>query len=194
MFFMHIPYANEIMWVLSTPVVLWLGRVFFINAWKQASHRSANMDTLVALSTGIAYFFSVFNMLYPQFWETRGLESHVYFEAAAVIVTFILLGRWLEENAKSNTSSAIKNLMGLQPNTVTLIDENQGEVEVSIESVVVGDVILVKPGEKIAVDGLVVSGTSYVDESMLSGEPISQLKQVSDKVFAGTINQKELLL
>jgi Cu2+-exporting ATPase len=112
MFFMHIPYANEIMWVLSTPVVLWLGRVFFINAWKQASHRSANMDTLVALSTGIAYFFSVFNMLYPQFWETRGLESHVYFEAAAVIVTFILLGRWLEENAKSNTSSAIKNLDG----------------------------------------------------------------------------------
>lgn len=190
MFFMHIPYANEIMWVLSTPVVLWLGRGFFINAWKQASHRSANMDTLVALSTGIAYFFSVFNMLYPQFWEARGLESHVYFEAAAVIVTFILLGRWLEENAKSNTSSAIKNLMGLQPNTVTLIDENQGEVEVSIESVVVGDVILVKPGEKIAVDGLVVSGTSYVDESMLSGEPISQLKQVSDKVFAGTINQK----
>src|SRR5690606_38980324 len=104
MFFMDIPYGNEIMWAFSTPVVLWLGRDFFINAYKQAKHRSANMDTLVALSTGIAYIFSVFNMLFADFWIRRGLEAHVYFEAASVIIAFILLGRLLEEKAKGNTS------------------------------------------------------------------------------------------
>ena len=111
MLFMDIPYANQIMWVFSTPVVLWLGRDFFINAWKQTKHRSANMDTLVALSTGIAYLFSVFNMLFADFWHQRGLHAHVYFEAAAVIIAFILLGKLLEEKAKGNTSSAIKKLM-----------------------------------------------------------------------------------
>ena len=190
MFFMNIPYANEIMWIFSTPVVLWLGRDFFINAWKQAKHGSANMDTLVALSTGIAYFFSVFNMIYPRFWESRGLEAHVYFEAAAVIITFILLGRLLEEKAKGNTSSAIKKLMGLQPKTVMVVQHDGTEIEVAIESVKVDDVILAKPGEKIAVDGIVTSGSSYVDESMLSGEPIPVLKDQNQKVFAGTINQK----
>ncbi|HMR83261.1 MAG TPA: cation transporter, partial [Niabella sp.] len=104
MFFMNMPYANLVMWLLSTPVVLWLGRDFFINAWKQAKHRSANMDTLVALSTGIAYLFSVFNMLFADFWHQRGLHAHVYFEAAAVIIAFILLGKLLEEKAKGNTS------------------------------------------------------------------------------------------
>ncbi|MFV0392476.1 MAG: cation transporter, partial [Paludibacteraceae bacterium] len=118
MFFMDIPYANEIMWAFSTPVVLWIGRDFFVNAWKQAKHRSANMDTLVALSTGIAYLFSVFNMLFPEFWHQRGLHAHVYFEAASVIIAFILLGKLLEEKAKGNTSSAIKKLMGLQPKSV----------------------------------------------------------------------------
>ncbi len=117
MFFMHMSYANEIMWVLSTPVIFWLGKDFFINAWKQAKHRSANMDTLVALSTSVAYLFSVFNTLFPDFWITRGVEPHVYFEAASVIIAFILLGRLLEEKAKGNTSSAIKKLMGLQPKT-----------------------------------------------------------------------------
>ena len=135
MFFMNIPYANELMWLFTTPVVLWLGKDFFVNAWKQAKHRSANMDTLVALSTGIAYLFSVFNMLYPEFWLQRGLEAHVYFEAAAVIITFILLGRLLEEKAKGNTSSAIKKLMGLQPMTVTLIDSTGAEMIVAIEKI-----------------------------------------------------------
>ena len=135
MFFMDMPYGNEIMWVFSTPVVLWLGRDFFINAWKQAKHRKANMDTLVALSTGIAYIFSVFNMLFAGFWHQRGLHAHVYFEAAAVIIAFILLG-------------------------------------------------------KLLVDGMVISGSSYVDESMLSGEPVPVLKNKNEKVFAGTINQK----
>lgn len=190
MFFMDMPYANQIMWLFSTPVILWFGKDFFINAWKQAKHRSANMDTLVALSTGIAYVFSVFTMLFADFWHQRGLEAHVYFEAAAVIIAFILLGKLLEEKAKGNTSSAIKKLMGLQPKTVTIIKGDGTEVQTAVELVGVGDIILVKPGEKIAVDGMVISGSSYVDESMLSGEPVPVLKKADEKVFAGTINQK----
>ncbi len=190
MFLMDMPYAHWIMWALSTPVVLWLGRDFFINAWKQARHRSANMDTLVALSTGIAYLFSVFNMFFAEFWHQHGLSAHVYFEAASVIITFILLGKLLEEKAKGNTSSAIKKLIGLQPKSVILIDVDGTESETAIENIKVGDIILVKPGEKIAVDGMVTSGNSYVDESMLSGEPIPVLKIENEKVFAGTINQK----
>ncbi|WP_256004834.1 heavy metal translocating P-type ATPase [Pedobacter deserti] len=190
MLFMDMPYANEIMWLFSTPVVLWLGKDFFANAWKQARHRSANMDTLVALSTGIAYVFSVFNMWVPEFWHQRGLHAHVYFEAASVVIAFILLGKLLEEKAKGNTSTAIKRLMGLQPKTVMLIQADGTEKQIKIDEVKVGDVILVKPGEKIAVDGLVTYGSSYVDESMLSGEPIPVLKKENEKVFAGTINQK----
>lgn len=190
MFFMNMPYANEIMLVFATPVVIWLGRDFFIGAWKQAKHRTTNMDTLVALSTGIAYLFSVFNMFFADFWINRGMHPHVYFEAAAVIITFILLGRFLEEKAKGNTSSALKKLMGLQPKLVTLIGNNNFESQIPIEEVKKGDRILVKPGEQIAVDGFVLQGTSYVDESMLSGEPIPVSKSENDKVYAGTINQK----
>jgi Cu2+-exporting ATPase len=189
MFFMHWPYANYIMWVLATPVLFVFGRRFFIGAWKQAKHRSANMDTLVALSTGISYFFSVFNTLFPQFWENRGLEAHVYFEASAVIIAFISLGKLLEERAKENTSDAIKKLMGLQPSTVTVIRDNM-PVEISVSDIVVGDSVLVKPGERIAVDGEVTMGTSFVDESMISGEPIPVEKKPGDKVFAGTLNRK----
>ncbi|HEY1031781.1 MAG TPA: heavy metal translocating P-type ATPase [Flavipsychrobacter sp.] len=190
MFFMNIPYANYIMWALATPVVLIFGRQFFINAWKQAKHRSANMDTLVAMSTGIAYLFSVFNTVYPGFWHARGLHAHVYFEAAAVVIAFILLGKMLEERAKSNTSSAIKKLMGLQPKTVTVVHHGGHQMEIPIAQVKVGDTLLVKPGEKIAVDGAVTSGSSYVDESMLSGEPVAVHKEMGAKVFSGTINQK----
>lgn len=190
MFFMNIPYANLIMWLLATPVVLWFGKDFFINSWKQAKHRSANMDTLVALSTGIAYLFSVFNMLFPQFWLSRGLEVHVYFEAAAVIIAFILLGKMLEEKAKGNTSAAIRKLIGLQPKTVTVIQPDGTEKQVAIEEVVENDLLLVKPGERIAVDGIFTSGDSYIDESMLTGEPVAVYKRTNEKVFAGTINQK----
>jgi Cu2+-exporting ATPase len=148
------------------------------------------MDTLVALSTGIAYIFSVFNMLFAEFWHQRGLHAHVYFEAASVVIAFILLGKLLEEKAKGNTSSAIKKLMGLQPKTVMVIQSDGVERQVPIEAVHTGDIILVKPGEKIAVDGVVISGNSYVDESMLSGEPVPVLKTGNEQVFAGTINQK----
>lgn len=190
MFYMDIPYANELMWLLSTPVILWFGKEFFINAWKQALHRSANMDTLVALSTGIAYLYSVFNTLFPAFWHERGLHGHVYFETAGVVLVFILLGKLLEEKAKGSTSSAIKKLMGLQPATVTLVEEEGQETEISVDKIQVGDILLVKPGNKIAVDGRVTYGSSYVDESMLSGEPVPVLKKEGEKVYAGTLNQK----
>lgn len=190
MFFMDMPYANPAMWLLSTPIVFWLGRGFFTSAWKQLKHGSANMDTLVANSTGIAYLFSLFNMLFPEFWLERGIHPHVYFEAASVIIAFILLGRLLEEKAKGNTSSAIRKLMGLQPKTVTVITGSSSERIVPIEQIRPGDIILVKPGERIAVDGIVTEGSSYVDESMLSGEPVAVAKQKDAKVFTGTINQK----
>ncbi|WP_293887797.1 MULTISPECIES: heavy metal translocating P-type ATPase [unclassified Sphingobacterium] len=190
MFFMDMPYANPMMWLFSTPVVLWFGKGFFVNAWKQAKHHSANMDTLVALSTGIAYIFSVFNMLFAEFWHQRGLHAHVYFEAASVVIAFILLGKLLEEKAKGNTSSSIKKLMGLQPKTVMVVQSDGTQLQVPIANVNAGNIILVKPGEKIAVDGIVIGGNSYVDESMLSGEPVPVLKMENEHVFAGTINQK----
>ena len=189
MFFMDMPYADIIMWILSTPVVFWLGRGFYISAWRQLKHRTANMDTLVASSTGIAYLFSVFNVLFPDFWLSRGIEPHVYFESSSVIIAFILLGRLMEERAKGNTSGAIRKLMGLQPKTVTVISDGKAEV-VSIRDIRPGDIIAVRPGERVAVDGTVTEGTSWVDESMLSGEPVPVAKEPDSKVFAGTINQK----
>lgn len=190
MFFMDIPYANWIMMTLSTPVIFYFGKSFFINAWKQAKHKKANMDTLVALSTGVAFVFSAFNTIYPDFWHQRGMHAHVYFEAASVIIAFISLGKLLEEKAKSNTSSALKKLMGLQPKTVTVVHAGGHQMEMPISQVKVNDTLLVKPGEKIPVDGLVVSGESFVDESMISGEPVAVLKKKDEKVYAGTINQK----
>ncbi len=189
MFFEDISSLKYVLWILATPVVFGLGREFYINAWRQLKHGTSNMDTLVAVSTGIAYTFSVFNLLFPAFWLSRGIEPHIYFEAASVIIAFILLGRLLEERAKQNTSSAIKKLIGLQPKTVTIIVDSD-ERTVPITAVQKGDTILVKPGERIAVDGMVVTGESYVDESMLNGEPVPMHKQSGEKVFAGTINQK----
>ena len=189
MFFEDISSLKYVLWILATPVVFGLGREFYINAWRQLKHGTSNMDTLVAVSTGIAYTFSVFNLLFPDFWLSRGIEPHIYFEAASVIIAFILLGRLLEERAKQNTSTAIKKLIGLQPKTVTIIVDSD-ERTVPITAVQKGDTILVKPGERIAVDGVVVTGESYVDESMLNGEPVPLHKQSGEKVFAGTINQK----
>lgn len=189
MFYMDWVPGKWISLVLTFPILFWFGRSFFINAFKQARHGKANMDTLVALSTGIAFLFSVFNTFFPEFWLSRGIEPHVYYEAATVIITFISLGKLLEEKAKSNTSSAIKKLMGLQPKTLKII-ENGEEIEIPISSVQVGQTILVKPGEKIPVDGLVSKGSSYVDESMITGEPVPVEKTKDEKVFAGTVNQK----
>ncbi|MNK12626.1 putative copper-transporting ATPase PacS [compost metagenome] len=189
MFFMDMPNGNYYMMALTTPILFIFGKSFFINAWKQAKFGKANMDTLVALSTGIAYLFSVFNTFNPEFWHSRGLHPHVYFEAAAVVIVFIMLGKLLEERAKSNTSSAIKKLIGLQPKTVMLITEH-GEKEIPVADVRLNDQLLVRSGEKIPVDGEVYEGSSFVDESMITGEPVAVAKQAGDKVFAGTINQK----
>ncbi|TLM88769.1 heavy metal translocating P-type ATPase [Hymenobacter jeollabukensis] len=188
MFWMDAPYANWIMLVLSLPV-LWLGRNFYVGAYRQARHGRANMDTLVALSTGIAFLFSAFNTIYPAFWHRRGVHPHVYFEAATVIIVFILLGKLLEERAKSNTSSAIKKLMGLQPKTVRVIENGQ-EQEIPAVQVRIGHEVVVRPGEKVPVDGVVTSGSSFVDESMISGEPVPVEKAAGAQVFAGTVNQK----
>ncbi len=190
MIFMKIPYANFIMWALATPVVLWFGRSFFINAFRQIRHGSSTMDTLVSLSTGIAYLFSVFNTLFPEFWHSRGLHAHVYFEAAAVVITLVMLGKLLEERAKANTSSALKKLIGLQPKSVIKVLPGGETREFLISKVKAGDTILIRPGEKIPVDGRVSTGSSYVDESMISGEPVPVLKETGAKVFSGTINQK----
>lgn len=189
MFYMQWELGKWISLVLTFPILFWFGRSFFINAFKQAKHGKANMDTLVALSTGIAFLFSVFNTFFPEFWLSRGIEPHVYYEAATVIITFISLGKLLEEKAKSNTSSAIKKLMGLQPKTLKIIENGQ-EKEIPISSVQVGQTILVRPGEKIPVDGEVTKGSSYVDESMITGEPVPVEKTKDEKVFAGTVNQK----
>lgn len=190
MFLMDLPYANWIMLALSTPVVFWFGRGFFINAFKQLKHGKTNMDTLVALSTGIAWVFSLFNTLFPHFLMHDDNHAPVYFEASAVIIVFILLGRMLEERAKANTSSAIKKLMGLQANTVTMI-ENFGIESVQPISVVrIGNKLRVKPGERVPVDGVLLEGTSFVDESSITGEPLAVEKIAGSAVFAGTINQK----
>lgn len=189
MFFMDWEAGRWISMVLSIPVLFYFGSHFYINAWKQAKHKKANMDTLVALSTGIAFLFSAFNTLFPEFWHTQGIHPHVYYEAATVIVVFISFGKLLEERAKSQTGTALKKLIGLQPKTLTRIQNGQTQ-EIKIEKVLLGDRILIKPGEKIPVDGIVEAGSSYIDESMISGEPVPVEKIQGDKVFAGTINQK----
>ncbi len=191
---MDLPGANWTMLLLSTPVIFWFGRSFFSNALKQLRHWSANMDSLVALSTGIAYLFSLLNTLLPH-WLSVG-ESHppVYFEAAATIIVFILLGRWLEERAKANTSSAIKKLMGLQSDTVFLLGPDGTETTLPIAQVNVGNRLRVKPGDRVPVDGTVLEGTSFVDESTITGEPIPVEKYTGQTLFAGTINQKGSLV
>ena len=193
MVFMHTPGGNWIMMALALVIMIVFGRSFYVNGVRHALHGSANMDTLVALSTSIAFLFSFFNTVYPRFWYEKGLEPHVYYEASGVIIAFVLLGKLLEERAKNSTSSAIKSLMGLQPKTARRVRDGQEE-EVSISFLRVGDLVSVRPGEKIPVDGTVSQGSSSVDESMLSGEPIPVVKSQGDRVLAGTINQKGAFL
>ena len=186
---MNSTWAGYVTWILATVSVFFFGRRFYVNAWKQLKHGSANMDTLVATSTGIAYLFSLFNLLFPDFWLSRGIEPHLYFEAASVIIAFILLGRLLEDRAKRKTTDAIRKLAGLQPSTVTVIrGQETAEMTIPVEQARAGDIIMVRPGERIAVDGTVMKGESNVDESMLNGEPLPSRKSAGDKVYAGTVN------
>jgi Cu2+-exporting ATPase len=189
MFWMHMPFGNYIMWALTTPILLVFGNQFFKQAWLQAKNGKANMDTLVALSTGIAYLYSTFNTFFPEFLISKGIEPHVYFEAAAVILFFILLGKTLESGAKAGTGAALKKLMGLQPQELTVL-ENGTEILKKTAEVKEGETILIKPGQKIPLDGKVQQGSSYVNESMLTGEPLPVLKDTGAMVYAGTVNQE----
>lgn len=188
MFFADVTAVKYALWLLATVSLALFGRGFFVGAWRQLKHRTANMDTLVAVSTGIAYLFSVFNLLFPKFWLSRGLEPHLYFESASVIIAFILAGRLLEERARRRTSDSIRRLMDLRPERVRIVTPD-GERVVPVSAVHAGDTVAVRPGDRIAVDGEVVEGDSYVDESMLSGEPLAVHKQPGGKVYAGTLNR-----
>ncbi len=188
MVFHKLPYANWIMLVLTVPVMTIFGRGFFIIAWKRAIHFSSNMDTLVALGTGIAFLYSTFNTIFPGFLRSRGFEPHVYFEASVVIITFILMGRYFEEKAKRQTSSAIRKLLGLGVKTARVI-RNGIEKEMLISKIIVGDTLVIRPGEKIPTDGKVTEGDSYIDESMITGESLPVHKKTSDFVIGATINQ-----
>jgi Cu2+-exporting ATPase len=182
-----------IMLLLSLPVVIYSGSGFYITAWKQALHRSANMDTLVATGTGAAFIFSLLNTIAPQFLAQQGHPTHVYYESAVIIITFILAGKVLEEKARSKASSAIKKLAGLQPKTITLTRDGN-KISISPGLVIPGDKIDVKPGERIPADGKVVKGESYIDQSSITGEAVPVFKVINDNVFAGTLNQNGSLL
>jgi P-type Cu+ transporter len=174
--------------VLTTPVQFWCGYSFYVNSWKALQRHTATMDTLIALGTSAAYFYSLFATLLPGFFMTQGLIPDVYYETAAIVITLILLGRLFENRAKGQTSEAIRKLIGLQAKTARLI-RNGREVDVPIEQVEIGDVVLVRPGEKIPVDGEVVEGTSTIDEAMVTGESIPVKKQPGDEVIGATINK-----
>ena len=174
---------------------LWkYGREFYSKAWTLLRHGTSNMDTLVALSTGVAYLFSCANLFFPEWFRIHGIEPHLYFDSAGVITAFILLGRWLEARARHRTTGAIRQLMGLQPKQVTLHMPDGSERLATVDSVRVGDTLVAHPGERIAVDGKVTDGKSNVDESMLTGEPVPVGKSEGDRVMSGTINGNGSLL
>ncbi|NEQ42173.1 MAG: copper-translocating P-type ATPase [Leptolyngbya sp. SIOISBB] len=182
---LHHPWVQ---WALATPVMLWCGRDFFVGAWHSWQRRAADMNTLVALGTGAAYLYSLVVTIAPQLVTTQGLAVAVYYEAAVVIITLLLLGRWLEQRARKHTSDAIRHLMGLQAKTARVWRQEEF-VDIPIQAVVVGDVVLVRPGEKIPVDGEVIEGQSTVDESMVTGESMPVSKTVGDPVIGATLNK-----
>jgi Cu+-exporting ATPase len=182
----HALWVNWAFWALATPVQFYTGWDYYTGGWKSLKNRSANMDVLVAMGSSVAYFYSLSVLLYP------ALGSHVYFETSAVIITLIKLGKMLEARAKGKTGNAIRKLMGLRPKTATIIRDGK-ELEVSLKEVKVGDALVVRPGEKIPVDGVVLEGNSAVDESMLTGEPIPVDKTPGDSVVGATINSEGFL-
>lgn len=192
---------NQIALIIALANMWWCGRQFYVSAWKQLWHGTANMDTLVALSTAIAFVFSAFNTFWGDtVWGSRGIEWHTYFDASVMIITFVLTGKWLEEKAKDSTAGSIKELMGMQPKTARIVNKDGELEEVPISTIAKGDVIEVRAGEKIPVDGEVKSAESfmtldaaYVDEGMITGEPTPVAKRKGDRVLAGTIpNQGKL--
>lgn len=182
--------ANQTMLIIALINILYCGSRFYINTWKQLRHNTANMDTLVAMSTFISFIFSVFNTFYGDtYWGARGIENHTYYDASVMIITFVLTGRALEEKAKSSTAAAIRALMSLAPKTAHLVnDETVNDVPIS--TIEPKDIIEIRPGEKVPVDGVVLNGKAYIDESMITGEPTPAKKSCNDKVFAGTITKQ----
>ncbi len=179
--------ANQLMLVLALANIVYCGNMFYSNTWKQLRHGSANMDTLVAMSTAISFLFSVFNTFWGEsFWGSRGIENHTYYDAPVMIITFVLTGRMLEERAKKGTASAIRALMGLAPKTAHVVNGNDVD-DVPIATLEKGDTIEIRQGEKVPVDGIVTTGEAYIDESMITGEPTPAQRKAGDKVFAGTI-------
>lgn len=179
--------ADQTMLIIALVNIAYCGRVFYVNAWWQLMHKTANMDTLVAMSTLISFLFSVFNTFWgDSFWSSRGIENHTYYDASVMIITFVLTGRVLEERAKSSTASAIRALMGMAPKTAHLINGDSID-EVPIAALGSGDIIEVRAGEKVPVDGSITTGETYIDESMITGEPTPARRSEGDKVFAGTI-------
>lgn len=179
--------SNQVLLIICIVNMIYCGRQFYLNAWRLLLHRSANMDTLVAMSTLMSFGFSVFNTFWgSSFWGSRGIEWHTYYDASVMIVTFVLTGRSLEERAKKSTASAIRSLMGLVPRMAHIVS-NGDVVDVPLAAVSVGDVVEVRKGEKIPVDGTLTEGTGYVDESMISGEPLPVSKSIAARVLAGTI-------
>lgn len=179
--------ANQTMLIIALVNIAYCGRVFYVNAWRQLMHKTANMDTLVAMSTLISFLFSVFNTFWgDSFWGSRGIENHTYYDASVMIITFVLTGRVLEERAKSSTASAIRALMGMAPKTAHLINGDSID-EVPIAALGSGDIIEVRAGEKVPVDGSITTGETYIDESMITGGPTPARRSEGDKVFAGTI-------
>ena len=193
MFIPRLPYRSWIMLLLSCPVMFWFGREFFVIAFKRARFRSTNMDTLVAMGSGTAFLFSLYNTIFPRAHEAMGLGSNIYYEAAVVIISFILLGRYLEERARSKTSTAIRKLINLGVKTARVI-RNGEEKEVLISKVRIGDIVLIRPGEKIPVDGHVTEGESLIDESMITGESVPVIKKTGDQLIGATMNQTGSLL
>ena len=177
-----------VLWALATPVQFWMGWQFYRGAWNSLRHRNADMNTLIAVGTSAAYLYSVAATIFPSFFKAGGVMPEVYFDTSAAIIVLILLGRLLEARAKGQTSEAIKKLAGLQPKTAKVIRDSS-EIDIPVEEVLVGDEIVVRPGEKIPVDGVVISGRSAVDESMISGESMPAKKEPGDEVIGATINR-----
>lgn len=181
-------YSGVAMCILAVPAVFWCGGGFFISAWKQLRHRSSSMDTLVSLSSGISFIFSLFTLAFPSFWTVRGMTPHLYFESASMVVAFVLAGRMLEKRARHQTTSAIRRLIGLRPKRVSIITKDGKSLEINIKDVRKGDILIARPGDRIAVDGTVVSeGRVYIDESTFTGEPMPVSKESGDSVLAGTV-------
>lgn len=187
------PFGKWLMAVLATIALAVSGSEFFIKAFKLLRQKSANMDSLVAISTFAAWLFSIFMTIFPEVAKNHGLGNHVYFDSATMIVAFVLTGRLMEEKAKRSTTSAIRSLIELQPANASVIDDNGNERLVEVKDIRIGEKVLIRPGDKVPVDGVVIAGQSYLDESMLTGEPMQVDKRNGDNVFAGTINKQGAL-